>query len=1059
MQADDILAGLNPEQIEAVTYNDGPLLIIAGAGTGKTSVITRKIAYLVRHLKVPSEQILALTFTQKAAYEMEGRVDELLPYGYSNTNIMTFHAFAERFLRSHAYQLGYSTNFKVLSDVGQIMLLKDNVFSLELKKFAPLSDPTRFLKDLTTHISRLKDELITPEMYVEYAESLLARADSDIEREYAEEQLELARAYRRYQELLRLNDRMDFGDLVFATIEALQNSPKLLAQARSSYRYILVDEFQDTNHAQNELLKILTLDVSLSASEGYTKRADSIERGGSPESLGASEGENALKGFSPPSVTVVGDDDQSIYRFRGASVDNMLDFEEDWVARDPRGVKRVILKTNYRSTQEILDMSYRVIQNNNPYRLEAKYQIDKKLIAAHASREATHGRPDVLSSKHPELLYFDTATDEAAKIAQAIQDKKGEASYADFAILLRSNGQAAQIMNALGQARIPYVFSGAEGLFRRGVIKNIVSFLSVLTNPTDNLAMFNLLTCEIVGVDFDQLSVLLHHVRSINVPLEQFLRDKKDDYLHKVTTETVEKIDRTLDLLTEIRTLSLNKSAGEIVYDFLSTSEYLKKLSTGDGAGQIESTEKLMAIAQFFDRITGFQDINLDVSVQKFMEYLRVLLDIGEEKADDASHDPDYDAVRILSIHKSKGLEFDYVFVAGLTDTRMPGRNMGEALPFPQELKLAREGYAKQANAAERGDSSESFGASAEKNALKGFSPLSSDSDEHVREERRLFYVAMTRAKKELYFTAARDYGGKKTSKLSRFVVEAIGEQFIKPEMVKPSPIERIQHFAKSHAVAQTLYSTQLKTKEGRLRLSRAEVDDYMTCPRKYKFIHITPIRLMSDPRVVFGRAIHKVIEEYYKAAKKQDSQPLSLQDCLQIYRENWSSEGFLSSEHEKMRFDEGAQVVTRFYRDYAGQFDPVEIEKPFAIDLEDVRVEGRIDMVDRMHDGSLRIIDFKTSDISDSAKADKRSAESIQLAVYALALEQMGQSVSHVGLFFLMNGILGSAAPKPELLEKTKESIMRAAAGIRSQQFIATPDQMKCSQCPYSIYCDDSAV
>ncbi|MDD5731993.1 MAG: ATP-dependent DNA helicase [Patescibacteria group bacterium] len=1015
MQTKEILDELNDEQKEAVTYNDGPLLVVAGAGTGKTKVIISKIAYLISEKLAKPEEILAISFTKKAAGEMQGRVDEILPYGYADVKICNFHSFAEEFLRENAYGLGFSTSFKVLTQPQQILFIKDHIFDLNLKKFRPLSDPTYFIKDLISLFSRLKDDLIGPEEYLKFATELENKADSKIEKERAEEQMELARAYNAYQELLALNDKMDFGDLIFKTVEAIKNNEKLLQKLQTRYKYILVDEFQDTNYGQNELLKVITL------SKNQKSKIKNQKLGvASPQTIEDNPKNLQLTTYNLPQIIVVGDDDQSIYKFRGASLSNILEFKENW-----KNVKEVVLIQNYRNTQEILDASYRLISNNTE-RLEKKYGINKKLISNTGKGEK------------PILLDFKTASEEADGIAEEIQTikqeskktKKQEINWSDFAILIRSNNFASPIINALTSKKIPHVFSGSEGLFRKTVIKNAISFLSILTNPTDNFALFNLLTSEILEVDFDKLSILLHKTISANISLEQYLREKMEE--KDIGSGNFNKIKKILETIDKIRRESFKHNAGEIVYQFLNDSGYLKKLSTEEKNGSIEAGEKIISLANFFDKILDFQENTLDISIQKFMEYLNILLEFGDDVKDEMDG-TEFDAVRILTVHAAKGLEFKNVFIAGLSNSRFPTSNKSDKLEFPEELSRDERPF-----------------------VSTGDNKLLDEKTLHLEEERRLFYVGMTRAAEKLYFTFGRDYGGKKSTKISIFVVEAIGQENIKKEFFEQSPLERIIRFEPKKEL---LHSTRLKLKEDKLRLSRAEVDDYLTCPRKYKYIHITPIRLMTDPRVIFGRAVHKVIEELYKARLNHGE--LTPNQLLEIYKQNWSSEGFLSQEHEIERFNEGIEVIKRFYSEYADKIKVLEIEKKFKFEIENNIIEGRIDAIEDLGDGNIGIIDFKTSVSQiDQDTADKRARDSNQLAVYALAMQEIeGKLPMRTGLFFLESGVLGAFVPNTKAIDGIKEKIIRASEGIRAQNFTATPDAKTCEMCPFSRYCDDSAV
>ncbi|MDR7559916.1 MAG: ATP-dependent helicase, partial [Armatimonadota bacterium] len=389
-----ILADLNDEQRRAVTHETGPLLIVAGAGTGKTQVITRRIAWLIATRRARPSEILALTFTDKAAAEMEERVDVLVPYGYTDVWISTFHAFGDRVLREHALALGLRPDFRVLTRAEQVVFLRQHLFDLPLDVYRPLGDPTRHLEALLTLFSRAKDEDVSPAEYRAFAERVAASAaaaphDRELQ-DLARQQMELALAYQRYQELLAREGLVDFGDLITLTLRLFREHPAVLRAFRERFRYILVDEFQDTNYAQFQLVRLL---------------AD----GG------------------PQNITVVGDDDQSIYKFRGAAISNILTFLDTYP-----DATQVVLTTNYRSTQPILDAAYRLIQHNNPDRLEVRHRLDKRLRAV---------RPGGTPPRH---VHLDTLSSEADWVARQIasQVEAGTWRYRDVAILVRSNADA-----------------------------------------------------------------------------------------------------------------------------------------------------------------------------------------------------------------------------------------------------------------------------------------------------------------------------------------------------------------------------------------------------------------------------------------------------------------------------------------------------------------------------------------------------------------------------------------------------------------------------------------
>ncbi|MBU1626236.1 UvrD-helicase domain-containing protein, partial [bacterium] len=345
--SNNLLENLNKEQLQAAMHKEGPLMIIAGAGTGKTTVITQRIAWLIEQGLAKPDEILALTFTEKSATEMEERVDRLLPMGYLDLWISTFHSFCERILREHALEIGLSHEFTLLDEVDTMLLMRRNFDKFDLDYYRPRGNPTRFVKALLQHFSRIKDEMISPELYLEYVEKMQMDADTfeGVASEDEGEKLaeiarvkEVASAYHEYQQILLENNAMDFADLIAYTLELFKKRPNILKMYREQFKFILVDEFQDTNTAQYELVKLLS----------------------APKN----------------NLTVVGDDDQSIYKFRGASLGNIMQFSQDFP-----NASRVVLTKNYRSAKQILDSAYTLIQQNNPHRLEIKEQISKALEA------------------------------------------------------------------------------------------------------------------------------------------------------------------------------------------------------------------------------------------------------------------------------------------------------------------------------------------------------------------------------------------------------------------------------------------------------------------------------------------------------------------------------------------------------------------------------------------------------------------------------------------------------------------------------------------------------
>src|SRR5262245_63475654 len=548
--AGGILDGLNSAQREAVTHDTGPLLIVAGAGTGKTTVITRRIAYLIDQGRARPEQILALTFTDKAAAEMEARVDELVPYGYADVEIATFHAFGDALLRGHSLEIGLQNDFRVLSRAEQVIFLRDRLFDLPLARYRPLGDPTRYLQSLITLFSRCKDEDISPDDYLACAARLGADAAEEEQLDRAAAQAELAATYAKYHARMVQHDKIDFGDQIVLTLRLLRSRPHVLNAYQRRFKYILVDEFQDTNYAQFELVKLLA------ARHG--------------------------------NVACVADDDQAIYRFRGAAISNVLGFLE----RYPEA-RQVVLTDNYRSHQAILDAAYRLIVYNNPDRLEVRSSISKQLTAAHEPA----GPP-------PQHLLYETATQEADAVASTIRDQvaAGRWTYDDVAILVRSNGDADQFLRSLNLRGIPWTFSGNAGLYGRPEIRLLIAFLRAIVHLDESVSLHYLASSDLYQVPIADLTRCSTHADRKHVQLFDVLRrvgeirelrDEIGEAGRAAIRHLVADLERYMELGRETPT-------GELLYLFLKDSGWLGRMYREETARDVAETRN---IAKFFDRV------------------------------------------------------------------------------------------------------------------------------------------------------------------------------------------------------------------------------------------------------------------------------------------------------------------------------------------------------------------------------------------------------------------------------------------------------------------------
>jgi DNA helicase-2/ATP-dependent DNA helicase PcrA len=956
---------LNPQQKAAIEHDQGPALIIAGAGTGKTRVITHRIAHLITAKLARPEEILALTFTDKAAHEMEERVDLLVPYGYTDVWISTFHAFGDRVLREHAFTLGLPTDFRVLSRPEQVIFFRKHLFRFPLKQYRPLGNPTKFIDAILTLFSRAKDEDVSPVEYQAFAQELEKKADEQATLDRAAQQLELARTYQIYQELMLQEGCVDFGDQVNLALRLFREHPSVLKSYQDQFRYILVDEFQDTNYAQFQLVKLLA------------------QRHGN--------------------VMVVADDDQSIYHFRGAAMSNILMFRRLYP-----DAARIVLTENYRSTQQILDAAYRLIQFNNPERLEEKEKISKRLV----------GREPGLQEVRP--LHFDTLSAETDAVADLIRKKvdAGEYRYRDLAILVRANNDADPYLRALNMKDIPHRFTGNRGLYRRSEVRLLLAFLHVVSDFHDSRYLYELARSELYRVPMRELqdcTILAHRQNRSLYDVFTRLDTLFEPDLFSLEARATFKV--LLEDLHRYLELSRAQSPGVLLYEFLKRSGVLNRLIQEEDPG---NDEKIQNIAKFFEQVRKIEDRSQTGDLPSFIQSLDLLMESGDDPAV-AEADPDVDAVRVLTVHKAKGLEFQAVFLVGLVEQKFPSRDRKDPIELPDEL-------------------------------VKDQIPT---GDIHLQEERRLFYVGMTRAMKELYLTSARDYGTERERKVSRFVLEALDLSAKAVQVAKTSPLEAIKRHAptpdQSDQVLPPVSPHEI------IPLSYYQIDDYLTCPLKYKYRHVLRIPIYQHHAVVYGSALHQAVAEYYR--RRKTGHPMTLEDLVKAFESEWKSEGFLSREHEEQRLEVGRATLARFYElEEKRKEMPTHIEKDFSFMLENNRVLGRWDRIDVVGD-SVKIIDYKSSEVRDLKEANKKTKDSLQLAIYAMAYrERFGRLPDEVELRFLESDIAGSAVFTEKDLEKTRTKILEAAEGIRARDYAARPTYLACQYCAYREICPKTA-
>jgi DNA helicase-2/ATP-dependent DNA helicase PcrA len=964
---------LNPEQRAAAHHGAGPLVVVAGAGTGKTRVITERIRYLLEtQPELTGAEILGLTFTDKAAAEMKHRVvaaarerGESAVERAEAVTLSTFHAFCNALLQE------VNPDLKAIDQIDHWILLRRNLPLLQLEQFRRLAEPGQFLGDFVEFFSRCQDELVSPDDYQKYADeqaenfrrvrSAMPEDERSVRDLEIAKLLEIARAYRASDLLLRECKLLTFGTQIMDAVVLLKEDKALLEKLRARYRYILVDEFQDTNIAQLELLWLLTGDR--------------------------------------PNLVVVGDHRQAIYRFRGASFGSFTIFLNRFAGGSPSGRDGLLrpLTLNYRSAGRILRVAGQAIRHNEKPNNIPEYPLTPVREDGEKVRIVTHA----------------SNGDEAQWVAGELERlHRAGAKWRTFAVLYRGHAHRDKLVDVLKAHKIPFVIKNLSILSHR-LVRDVIAYLRLIDQPSNDVACARVLAMPAWGLDASDLVRLAERTeKSKGASLWDTVQSAQNDLPFSGGGRHLGKL---VELIAELRKKAYSLTAAELFEDLDIVLQIRPTISRED--------------RKYFDRLSQFvrewQPKSETQRLKEFVEYLDYFEQAGGTI--NLEQEPG-DAVQLMTVHAAKGLEFDNVYVLRLIQRGFPAGERPRVLEFPAEL-------------------------------IKEEQPQGSF---HIQEERRLFYVAVTRARHRLTLNTIEN----KRSKPSPFLDDILMDAHIKRrdiEQIAPAPANGsapapepplLFDLPKNDArigsqISEWAVSYRPPVAEP-LQLSPSGIDTLDSCPQKYLFSRAWGLRGGPAAAMSFGSVMHNTIK--YFIGELVEKRALPFEEVEKKFELEWTSAGFEDDYQEQEYKKDGLTQLRAFHAStLASPPDVIAQEKPFELPMENnIVLTGRMDQVNRLAPGEEEIVDYKTGRPRNEDKAKK----DLQLSVYALAAYEMFDwNPLRLTFYNLQTNETASASRDDKKLNKVRAEIQEAAADIRAGNFPAKPGYF-CKFCDYESIC-----
>jgi DNA helicase-2/ATP-dependent DNA helicase PcrA len=934
---------LNQGQKLAVEHGEGPALVVAGAGTGKTQVITQRIARLIQQKQVEPSAVLALTFTEKAAREMAERLYDLIGWHAYQVPVMTFHAFGAELLGRYATHIGRSVRGGLLNDTQKALLLQQSLDQVELSYYGPHAAIFEFLEGVVRYIGQLQNAGISAETYAKYAAEL-ATAPGDLHPQDVTEQQDLSKLYSLYEGIKSDTGSFDYNDQLQIPLHILQQRPNLAERLAQQYRYVLVDEYQDTNTVQDEL----------------------------------------LRAFIKPTgnLFAVGDDDQAIYAFRGAQINNILSFVDHFKVKQP-----MALTINYRSGQEILDAAHRLIQHNDPDRLEAKLGLDKRLTAQRTGSSV-------------EFLPYDSAAAEIDGVVAAVAAAVKHGAVPDsLAVLAATHAPLKQIAKALRAHELPFALSTQVNIFEQPELNQLWYLLEWIGLRADEESIAHVMLSPFMAWSVEQYRQLLAGSREELNGVEDQLRALagSDD----AAKAAAEKLDWWRQWSNE---LPVSQLTYRLFFETGMSDRLIKQADDHPRIARIFED-----LAQLLNQMQDYETVARDLTLTGYLKTFPKppAIEVAEPMGDT-------EGVQLLTVHAAKGLEFDTVFLVGCTQRSWsPKRPQGwevpailEAAPeLPPEHELRRLMYV----------------------AV-------------TRAKNRLVMSAATQTVGGVRQTMSPFVSELLGQPVTPVQSPKGGSQRIESAVLK------LQRFypLKQQGDAKLPFETTT----GWLELGVGAVGNYDFCPYDFYLEKVLGIRQPFGPQLAFGTALHGAIQAYYQA--KLRSETITALELATRLDEQWSDRGYGSQTQAEQARTAAHQALANFLTREAGADDRQVIGSELPIKLEipeaKLRLSGRVDALFQTPDG-IELRDFKTGRKTNADALARAAKTSFQLRTYALAYEVMTGSAPHsVTLDYIVTGVEGRAELSAAILRNHREKLIKLAERIRVHDF--APNTSNVHQC-----------